>query len=193
MRCESGAAAWLMLTLWRRLQPYLEPSFCEAMVAAGVITEDNSTWPVDCYVYPPPTPVGKNAADGADDLAGGADQFWESDEGSALVDSDIGYQSNYDSDNEDETAWARSFVEEGPEAATQAGEADEGAASASDASTVPYGYGRRCVDVMMRTRDSCCRSKKQRRSGVGAVGLRAVTRGCWLLRCVHVLSLLTER
>lgn len=107
------------------------------MVAAGVITRDDDTWPIDCYVYPPPRLMEERAAEDADGCS-------ESDEGSALVDSDIGYQSNYDSDNEDETAWARSFVAEGPEPATQTDEAEAGA-SASDDSGVAYGYDRRFV------------------------------------------------
>ncbi len=97
--------------------------------------------PVDCYVYPPPKQsaaagssdgvtnrrqdgvtagggvqgarAGAAAGDGVDARhePGSGDDDSEPDEGSALLDSDLGRVSEYDSANEDETAWARAFVE----------------------------------------------------------------------------------
>lgn len=135
------------------------------MVAAGVITPDHDTSPVDCYVYPPPRLMEERAADDADESS-------ESDEGSALVDSDIGYQSNYDSDNEDETAWARSFVAEGPEPVTQNDEAEAGA-SASDGSGVAYGYDRRCASPLVQGLEFAPLRRRAEKRGLGQLESRA--------------------
>ena len=120
-----------------------------------MLSADNTTMPVDCYVYPPPkqpggspdgvtnrrqdsATVGGGAQQGghpsraahvsaqgaragtaagegvhARHEAGSSDDDSETDQGSGLLDSDLGRVSEYDSANEDETAWARAFVERG--------------------------------------------------------------------------------
>jgi len=45
----------------QRYQQYLEPSFRDTMITAGVVTDNNNTWPVDFYICPPPVLPGAEA------------------------------------------------------------------------------------------------------------------------------------
>ena len=91
----------------QRYQHYLEPSFRASMIANSIITDNNNTWPVDIYIYPPAAHTRPEEPEQTES---------DTDVGSQLLDSDARCQAVYDSDNEDETAWARGATPERPAA-----------------------------------------------------------------------------